>query len=261
MIKPICCMLMMVSWSLALAAAQQASTEPQERRTILAIGAHPGDMEVSCGALLAKQVKRGDRVVLLHLTAGEGGNPRVKAEVYGEQKKREARAAAKVIGAEVVFGNAADGQLENTDQMRHFVVDVIRQSKPSYVITHWKNGLHKDHIAARFITSDAVLLASLDGVKTDYPPHRGIRGIYYTENWEDKADFSPYVYVDVSEALDLWEQCVKQYELIRGGISSFPYFEYYQSLARLRGAESGFKAAVAFDIDSWSKKRVLSQLP
>jgi len=218
-------------------------------------------MEVTCGALLAKQAKRGDRVVLVHLTAGEGGNPRVKPEEYGEQKKREARAAAQVIGAEVIFGSFADGQLANSDQTRHFVVDVIRQVKPAYVITHWKNGLHKDHIAAHFITADAVLLASLEGYKAEYPPHRGIRGIYYTENWEDKADFSPYLYVDVSDALDLWEQCVKQYELIRGGISSFPYFEYYQSLARLRGAESGFKAAVAFDIDSWSKKRILSQLP
>ncbi len=253
--------LAVVGCSLAFGAAQQASIEPQAPRTILAIGAHPGDMEVTCGALLAKQAKRGDRVVLLHLTAGEGGNPRVSSEVYGEQKKREARAAAKVIGAEVIFGTFADGQLENTDQTRHFVVDVIRQVKPASVITHWKNGLHKDHIAAHFITSHSVLLASLEGVKTNYPPYRGIRGVYYTENWEDKADFSPYVYVDVSDAIDLWEQCVKQYELIRGGISSFPYFEYYQSLARLRGAESGFRAAVAFDIDSWAKKRVLSQLP
>ncbi|RPJ57349.1 MAG: PIG-L family deacetylase [Acidobacteria bacterium] len=259
--KKLVCSFVVAGSMLAVAHAQQASTQPPAPRTILAIGAHPGDMEVTCGALLAKQAKRGDRVVLVHLTAGEGGNPRVNSEEYGEQKKREARAAAQVIGAEVIFGSFADGQLANTDQTRHFVVGVIRQVKPAYVITHWKNGLHKDHIAAHFITSDAVLLASLEGYKADSPPHRGIRGIYYTENWEDKADFSPYVYVDVSDALDLWEQCVKQYELIRGGISSFPYFEYYQSLARLRGAESGFKAAVAFDIDSWSKKRILSQLP
>jgi len=252
---PICTFLVVAS-CVALCVAQQ-----DEPRAILAIGAHPGDMEVTCGALLAKQAKRGDRVVLLHLTAGEGGNPRVKSEVYGAQKKREAAAAAKVIKAEVNFGPFADGQLENTDQTRRFVVDVIRRVKPAYVITHWRNGLHKDHIAAHFVTSDAVLLASLEGFKTDYPPHRGIRGIYYTENWEDKADFSPYVYVDVSDTLGLWEECVKQYELIRGGISDFPYFEYYQSLARVRGAESGFKAAVAFDIDSWGKKRVLNQLP
>jgi len=254
-------LLIVICCSLILAQGQQAANEPQDRRTILAIGAHPGDMEVTCGALLAKQVKRGDRVVLLHLTAGEGGNPRLSSEAYGEQKRREARAAAQVIGAEVIFGTFADGQLENNDQTRRFVSDVVRQTKPAYVITHWKNGLHKDHIAAYYITADAVLLASLEGYKTENPPHRGIRAVYYTENWEDKPEFSPYVYVDVSDSLDLWEQCVKQYELIRGGISSFPYFEYYQSLARLRGAESGLKAAVAFDIDSWAKKRILNQLP
>jgi len=253
--QPVLCICLM-----ALCFGQQAPTSP-EQRTILAIGAHPGDMEVTCGALLAKQVKRGDRVVLLHLTAGEGGNPRVSAQEYGKQKKGEAEAAAKVIGAKVIFGTYPDGQLQNSEEARRFLVGVIRQTKPAYIITHWKNGLHKDHIAAHFLTNDAVLLASLEGVKADDPPHRGIRGIYYTENWEDKTDFSPYLYVDVSDSLDLWEQSVKQYELIRGGISSFPYFEYYQSLARLRGAESGFRAAVAFDIDPWAKKRALPNLP
>lgn len=230
-------------------------------RTILAIGAHPGDMEISCGAVLAKHVRQGDRVVLLHLTAGEGGNPKVSPEEYGQQKRREAAAAAKILGAEVVFGPYADGQLPDNDESRRFVADVIRQVRPTHVITHWKAGLHKDHIAAHFVTNDAVLLASLDGFKTEHPACRGVRGVYYTENWEDKEGFSPYLYVDVSDSMQSWEEAVKQYELIRGGISTFPYFDYYQSLARVRGAESGFRAAVAFDIDSFGKKRALPLLP
>lgn len=70
------------------------------QRTILAIGAHCGDVEVTCAAVLAKHKKQGDRIVLCHLTLGEGGNPRMSPQEYGQQKRREALAVAEVIGAE-----------------------------------------------------------------------------------------------------------------------------------------------------------------
>jgi len=182
-------------------------------------------------------------------------------EEYGKQKKREAGEAAKLIGAEVLFGPYKDGELPNDESARRYVADVIRQVKPTHVVTHWNDSIHKDHSTTHAVVTDAVLLASLAGVKADHPPYRGIRRVYFTENWEDKAGFTPYTYVDVSGELVAWERCVKQYEFVRGGISTFPYFDYYQSLARVRGAESGFGAAVAFDIDSIGKKQLLQYLP
>ena len=68
---------------------------------LLAVGAHAGDMEASCGAVLAKHARRGDTVVLLHLTLGEGGNPALAPAAYGEQKRREAEAVASSMGARV----------------------------------------------------------------------------------------------------------------------------------------------------------------
>ena len=217
-----------------------SQNQPEERRkgTILAIGAHAGDMEISCGALLAKQAKLGDRVVLLHLTLGEGGHPRMAAEEYGRQKRKEAEAAATVLGAEVIFGKYRDGELPGDAEAVRYVVDVIRQVKPSCIITHWKDGLHRDHIMANHLTGEALLLASLPSYTSQYPAHRGVRRVLYTENWEDKDGFSPYTYFDISDSLEIWEKCVKEYELFRGGISSFPYFNYYRSLSgRARGGE------------------------
>ena len=75
--------------TVALSSPQFAQTPPPVR-TILAIGAHAGDMELTAGALLIKQHKLGDRVVILHMTLGEGGNPRLSPAVYGAQKRREA---------------------------------------------------------------------------------------------------------------------------------------------------------------------------
>ena len=231
------------------------------QRIILAIGAHCGDMEVCCAAVLAKQKKLGDKIVFLHLTLGEGGNPKMSPEEYGAQKRREAEAAAQVIGAKALFGPYKDGELPNDESVRRYVADVIRQVKPSHIITHWRTSIHKDHANTHAITMDAVLLASLEGVASEYPRHRGVKAIYYTENWEDPENFKPYVYVDVSDELEAWKKCVTQYQFIKGGISSFPYLEYYEALARVRGAEAGKKFAVSFDIDPFEKKKIVDSLP
>ena len=237
----------------------QAPSETQ--KTVLAVGAHAGDMEITCGALLARYAKAGDRVLLLHLTLGEGGNPKLSPQAYGAQKRREAEAAAKALGAEAIFGPFRDGELPNDDQARQYVAEIIRQVKPAILIAHWKNSIHKDHVTAHLVTVDAVLLASLAGVDSSQPVHRGIRRVLYAENWEDKDGFQPFVYVDVTEGVPAWEKAVTQYEFIRGGISNYPYLDYYKSLLRVRGAESGLTHAEAFEIDPIGKKQVVRTLP
>ena len=230
-------------------------------RTILAIGAHAGDMEVSCGAVLRLHARRGDRVVLYHLTLGEGGNPSLSPSEYGAQKKREAEAIAKAMGAEVLFGPYSDGEIPDTEEARRLVADVIRQVAPTHIITHWRSSIHPDHAKTHKIVNDAVLLASLEGVVTDHPRHRGVKGIYFTENWEDPEGFSPYFYVDVSEVFEEWQTWVVTYQFIKGGISQFPYFDYYSALARVRGAEAWTRYAVAFTVDPFERKRIVKELP
>ena len=234
---------------------------PSAARTILAIGAHAGDAELTSGLLLVRQRRLGDRTVILHLTLGEGGNPKLAPDAYGAQKRREAERAAMLLGAEVVFGPYRDGELPNDDAARRYVAGVIRQVRPTYIITHWRESIHKDHAAASAVVRDAVLLAALEGVATGQPPHRGVRGLWYAENWEDAERFTPYVYVEVTGAMDQWREAVTSYEFVRGGISSFRYLDYYSSLAGVRGAEARKTHAVAFDIDPSGKRRVLDSLP
>jgi LmbE family N-acetylglucosaminyl deacetylase len=230
-------------------------------RTILVVGAHAGDAEITSGAILARHHRLGDRVAMLHLTLGESGNPKLGPVVYGEQKKREALLAARALGAEALFGPYKDGLLVANEESARYVADVIRQVKPTHVVTHWRTSLHRDHAAAHRSVNDAVLLASIPGFESALPPHRGVRGLYYAENWEDAEDFEPYVYVDVTEDLPAWKAAVTAYEFIRGGISPFPYLEYYEALARVRGAEAGRRFAVTLEVDPFAKKRVLDTLP
>ena len=244
-----------------LVAASAGAQNPAPRRTILAIGGHAGDMELTAGPLLIKQHKAGDRIVFLHMTLGEGGNPKMSPAAYGVQKRREALASDSVMGAETIFAPYKDGELPDDEAVRLYVADVIRQVKPQYIITHWKKSIHKDHSRTSAIVQDAVLLASLDGVVTAHPAHRGIRGIWYAENWEDAEDFQPYISVDVSDVRDQWRDAVTKYEFIGGKISSFRYLEYYDALAVVRGAVAGKPRAIAFDIDAFGKRRVLDSMP
>src|SRR6266516_6493572 len=212
--------------------AQPSTASP---RTILAIGAHAGDMELTAGAVLIKQRKLGDRVVILQMTLGEGGNPRMSPTAYSAQKHREALAADSVIGAEAIFAPYRDGEIPNDEAVRRYVADIIRQVKPTCVITHWSHSTHKDHSNTSAIVQDAVLLASLEGVVTGHPAHRGVRGVYCAENWEDAQGFSPYIYVGVSDEMAQWREAVTKYEFVGGHISSFKNRDYYDALATVSG--------------------------
>lgn len=230
-------------------------------RTILAIGAHAGDMELTAGQVLIRQRKKGDRIVILHMTLGEGGNPRMSPAIYGAQKRREALAADSLIGAESIFAPYRDGEVANDESTRRYVANVIRQVKPSVIITHWQKSIHRDHSNTSLVVQDAVLLASLEGVVTAAPAHRGIRGVWYAENWEDAENFQPFISVNVSDEREQWRQAVSQYEFVRGGISTFPYLDYYDALAVVRGAMAGRGRAVSFNIDAFGKRRILDSIP
>lgn len=254
-------MLLLVVGAAFCAPKGHGQTPIVQPKTILAIGAHAGDMELTAGAVLIKQHKLGDRVVILQMTLGEGGNPRLSPAGYGAQKRREALAADSVIGAETIFAPYRDGEIPNDDGARRYVADVIRTVKPAYIITHWSHSIHKDHANTSLIVQDAVLLASLEGVVTQHPPHRGVRGVYYADNWEDGESFSPYVYVGVADEMAQWREAVMKYEFVAGRISSFRYLDYYEALSTVRGAISGKGRAIAFDIDPFGKRRVLDSFP
>jgi hypothetical protein len=217
-------------------------------RTVLAIGAHAGDAEITTGALLARHKRLGDRVALLHFTLGEGGNPKMRSAAYGEQKKREALVAVKVFGAEVLFGPWKDGQRDTGwPRRRHLRRSGRRTSSPTGGDLHGRRARIVNGVPRR------------SGFQS--LPRQGVRGVYYADNWEDAEGFTPYLYVDVTEDLAAWRAAVTSYEFIRGGISSFPYLEYYEALARVRGAVAGRRFAVALEVDPFAKRQVLDALP
>ena len=213
--------------------------------TILAIGAHVGDMELTCGAVLASHALQGDRIVTVALTAGEKGNPpgMTPAE-YRCQKVREAQEFAKALGGEALVFDTPDGMLTYDEKTLWQVCDTIRSVRPNAIITHWRESVHKDHAAASRIVSHARYYAANAGFERPLPAHPCSK-LFFAENLEDAKDFKPYLYVDVSKGYELWRREIMRHWFVTHS-TDHRYLDYYDALSICRGCESGYERAQAF---------------
>lgn len=219
----------------------------EEKLTILAVGGHIGDMELTAGMALAKHALKGAHIVTLALTAGEKGAPvGRKISDYRKQKMKEAQTFAKLLNGEAIVFDYPDGELPDNDLVRYQVCDVIRKVRPNILITHYKSSMHKDHNNTYKIVNDARYYAALTGFERENAPFFAGR-FYYAENWEDAVGFKPYLYVDTTEGYDLWKKAVATHWFVTGS-TSFPYLEYYDHLSRVRGIEARKGRAECFMI-------------
>ncbi len=131
---------------------------------ILAIGAHPDDVELSCAATLAKEIHRGKKVGILDLTQGELGT-RGSAEI----RKEEATAAAKILGAKFRLNlEFSDGFLVNNAASQLEIIKVLRKYQPDIVLCNAIDDRHIDHGKASKLASDACFLSGLRKIETIY---------------------------------------------------------------------------------------------
>lgn len=205
---------------------------------ILTIGGHAADQELAAGLIIAKATRRGHCVTVLSLTPGERGHARLSAEAYAAQKRREAEACCRELGASCIVLDYKDAELPYNDEVAFVVCDYIRALKPDVVITHWQNSIHKDHRHAHLVARDALFYAALPRIERELPAH-WVRQVYYSENWEDMEGYTPDLYVEIDEeTMAQYDRALAKFELWNGG-TGWPYRDYYLSLARMRGCLGG----------------------
>lgn len=129
---------------------------------ILAFGAHPDDIEISCAGTLCKAVAEGKKVVLIDLTRGENGT---RGTIF--DRSNEAINAAKIIGAEIRENlEMPDGGIFNNEMNRLKVMHAIRKYQPEIVIGNAPYDRHPDHGQGGQLVKEACFLAGLKKVKT-----------------------------------------------------------------------------------------------
>lgn len=166
---------------------------------ILAIGAHPDDVELSCSATLAKEISKGKKVGILDLTRGELGT-RGTAEI----RDREAANAAKILGVKFRHNlEFSDGFFVNNTASQLEIIKIIRKYQPEIILCNAIDDRHIDHGKASKLTSDACFLSGLQKIETIYegnnqkawrPKH-----VYHYIQWKN---IEPDFVVDVTGFLE-----------------------------------------------------------
>jgi len=218
---------------------------------ILAIGAHPDDVELCCGGTLAKSVKLGRKVGILDLTEGElgtRGNSGIRV--------KEAQAAAEILGCLRENLSLPDGNIEVNVPNRMKLIQIFRKYRPRVLLIPHFAERHPDHVRAHHLCRDAWFYSGLRKIETTsagvrqeaWRPHN----YFHFMQWQE---FTPSFVVDIS---DVYEQ---RLEAIRAHKSQFhdpqskepqtilsqkSFLEMVESRARYFGYRIGAKYAEPF---------------
>jgi N-acetylglucosamine malate deacetylase 1 len=166
---------------------------------LLAIGAHPDDVELCCGGTLAKAVRSGYKVGIIDLTEGELGTRGTKAI-----RALEAREAARILGCVRENARMPDGNIELNPRNRMTMIRLFRKYRPKIVLIPHFAERHPDHVQAHHLCRDAWFNAGVMKIRTrlhgvgqkPWRPHN----YFHFMQWRE---FTPSFFVDIS---DVYEQ-------------------------------------------------------
>ena len=215
---------------------------------ILAIGAHPDDLELLCGGTLARCAARGDQVVMVHTCNGNKGHTVIPPAELAVTRHREAVAAAGVIGAESISLDFPDGEIYLNDESARRVADAIRHAQPDLIITHDPADYHGDHTTVSQLVLAADYMATVPYYVTDRPAHSTVAPIYFMDTLAG-INFSPTEYVDISHALRLKKEAMAQHVSQLTWIEEHhdtDILEVIETMARFRGLQCGVRYAEGF---------------
>lgn len=176
---------------------------------VLIIGAHPDDVELSCGGTVAKLTRQGKRVGIVDLTEGELGT-RGSREV----RAREANEAAKILGVATRENlRIPDGHIENTPENRVKLIRQLRECRPEIIIFPYSIDRHPDHEQAHVLCKQAWFYSGLEKLETLHngqkqSPFRP-RGWLNFMQWHE---FTPSFIVDVTEEYTIRMKAVRAFK-------------------------------------------------
>ena len=214
---------------------------------VLGVGAHPDDIEIFAGGTFAKLAERGDDIAIAYVTDGQMGHPTLPPDEIAAIRKDEAKAACDLLGAEMIWLGFQDEFFFYNEETRRALVDVIRQTAPDVVITHYPDMFSGDHTAVGRQASDAALVVNMPNIRTEHPPV-DIPQVYFMDA-PSGVGFIPDEFVDITGAFEMKKKLVSchksQSEWLKWGYG-IDYVEMIEIVARFRGLQAGVRYAEGF---------------
>jgi LmbE family N-acetylglucosaminyl deacetylase len=197
-------------------------------RAVLAIGAHPDDVELGCAGTLALHKARGDKVYLLILTLGEAsGNPEVR--------EKECKESAKILGGTSVFlGGLKDTMVQDGRETIEVIENVLRQVKPDLVYAPSCKDAHQDHRKTGYAAMSAC---------------RRVRIVLLYEGASTQRDFCPQVFVDIKQSFETKLKAIRVFSSQMNSQNGYAKaVKAIEGLAKYRGYQAGVEVAEAFEV-------------
>ena len=215
---------------------------------ILAIGAHPDDIEYSVGGTLLKYKKQGHKIFIALATSGNtGSNVMTDPEEIGRTREAEMLLAAKTYDAEVRFLRNNDERLMDTDETRTQILDAMRWANPDVIFTHNTTDESPDHaMTSKLVRNMMLSLPGRNQRATETPCTKKV-SLFMWENGMG-VNFLPEAYVDISEEFDA------KYAALQNHVSQKAWMDVFGSelgedmkiMAMFRGVQYGCKYAESF---------------
>lgn len=231
---------------------------------VLAFGAHPDDIEILCAGTLARYARAAHEVVICVATDGAAGHMNIAPEELIGIREGEARAAANLLGAELLWLGFPDEFIFDDKHTRLSFIKAIREVRPDVILTHDPEDYHHDHRTVSRLVLTTSFMASLPNVQTDQPAHPVVPPIYYMDTLAGHS-FQPTHYVDITNTLGMKKEMLACHESQLTWLRDHDdtdMLAFVEVVAKARGYQAGVAYAEGFRLEkSWSRTPLERLLP
>jgi bacillithiol biosynthesis deacetylase BshB1 len=222
---------------------------------ILAVGAHPDDMEILCGGTLAKMSQQGHRVFIATMSNGDKGHLIIPPKELGKLRLKEAENAAHLLGAQHLYLGFKDAEVYRGEKTVMRIVEAVRTAKADIILTHHPEDYHPDHVNTAISVLDAAFNAGVPRIKTRHEAHTP-KKVYLTETFFGLS-FNPEIWIDISDTIDLKMKALAEHKSQVEWLKKhhgYDLLEAIRTCARYRGLQVGVEYAEVF---SSAKKHMM----
>lgn len=233
---------------------------------ILAVGAHPDDIEILCAGTLLRYADAGHEVVMAVATNGEQGHFEIMPEELAAIRKSEAEASAAIAGARLIWMGYPDQFLFHDKPTRMRFIEMIRQANPDVIITHNPNDYSQDHRMVSELVFSTSFQAVVPHIFTDSPYIAAPPPVYYMDNITG-TDFLPEELVDISSTIDrkaAMLECHQSQLVWLKEHDNLDVVDMMMTMGKFRGLSCQGKVAYAEGfrrLNAWGRNPVARLLP
>ncbi len=211
---------------------------------VLAVGAHPDDLEILCGGTLARFSQEGHQVTMCHVCNGNHGHREIPRAELREIRRQEAKNAASLIGAESITLDVDDLDIYVERESRLKMIEAVRSSKPDLVILPDPHDYMPDHTITSEVGFAASFGATLPQLITSSPVHFPLTPVYFADTVAG-FNFNPEEFVDISAVQGIKRQMIACHKTQADWLREHDHVDYVE-MAMIQSAFRGMQAGVSY---------------